>query len=431
MILYGNPSAIAKDSSPHLRRHFLPNVQFEWCLILQGTLGGTFDIFAASVNPLLGCSSGKPRSRPIGVRVCPEAQFNFSSTAFAPRVWTMVVSWREDFGRQPQLITPENEGGDETNCPYPPNFTFFDDPDVPFGPQGPQPPAPPEPHEPPGSPGLPPGWLPATSPAGGRERVGTGNTSRERLHPRPSPPEPQLIPIPMSDGEDDDDQPPQGERLRERCRSRERVHPHVQVPQVPDFTAMNLSSPSAGPPLSAEQRGCCRRDERSRSRERVPPHSSSHADQEPQPILTPSGVQQTQTLATQGADEDSATVDPQNRVSDRSGSLQEQEYSQRQGPQKQKRKKTVAEKQPSELPEAKKHKSMDSDEDDEEIQNELGTSSNSQPTVPVLPDSQGPVASAISGDEDRKYSDECSAQSQDSGRTVLYPDFNVLTNDEH
>ena len=164
MILYGNPSAIAKDSSPHLRRHFLPNVQFEWCMILQGTLGGTFDIFAASVNPLLGCSSGKPRSRPIGVRVCPEAQFNFSSTAFAPRVWTMVVSWREDFGRQPQLITPENEGGDETNCPYPPNFTFFDETDVPFGPQGPQPPAPPELHEPPGSPGLPPGWLPATSP---------------------------------------------------------------------------------------------------------------------------------------------------------------------------------------------------------------------------------------------------------------------------
>ena len=73
--------------------------------------------------------------------------------------------------------------------------------------------------------------------------------------------------------------------------SRERVHPHLQVPQVPqiqpmvtpeldddvsdeDFTAMNPSSPSAGPPLSAEQRGRSRRDQRSRSRERVPPHSS-------------------------------------------------------------------------------------------------------------------------------------------------------------
>ena len=31
-----------------------------------------------AVNPLLGCSSGKNRSRPIGVRVCLVAQFNFS-----------------------------------------------------------------------------------------------------------------------------------------------------------------------------------------------------------------------------------------------------------------------------------------------------------------------------------------------------------------
>ena len=61
-----------------------------------------------AVNPLLGCSSGKPRSRPIGVRVCPVAQFNFFSTAFDPREWTTVVFWKEDSGRQPQLITPEN-----------------------------------------------------------------------------------------------------------------------------------------------------------------------------------------------------------------------------------------------------------------------------------------------------------------------------------
>ena len=74
---------------------------------------------------------------------------------------------------------------------------------------------------------------------------------------------------------------------------------------------------------------------------------------------------------------------------------------------------------------------MDSDEHDEEPQNEPGTSSNSQTTVPVLPlqqgpaaSSQGPAASANSGDED-------SAQSQDSGRTVLYPDLYVPTNDEH
>ena len=54
---------------------------------------------------------------------------------------------------------------------------------------------------------------------------------------------------------------------------------------------MNPSSPSAGPQLSAEQRGRSRRNERSRSRERSPQHSSS-----------------------QDIDESSATVDPQNRA---------------------------------------------------------------------------------------------------------------------
>ena len=162
-----------------------------------------------------------------------------------------------------------------------------------------------------------------------------------------------------------------------------------------DFAAMNPSLPSAGPPPSAEQSGGSRRDERARSRERVPTHSSSHDSQQPQPVVPPSGGQQTQTLATQGADEDSATVDPQNRMSDRSRSPEEQEDSQRQGPQKQKGKKTVAKKQASELPKAKKHKFMDSDEDDVEPQNKPGTSSNSQPTVAVLPCSQGLVASVI------------------------------------
>ena len=109
---------------------------------------------------------------------------------------------------------------------------------------------------------------------------------------------------------------------------------------------MNSSSPSAGPTPSAEERGRSRRVERCRSRERVPPNSSSHASQQPQPVVPPSGVQQTQTLATQGADEDSATVDPKNLVSDRSRSPQEQEGLRRQGPQKQKGKKTAAEKQP-------------------------------------------------------------------------------------
>ena len=231
-----------------------------------------------------------------------------------------------------------------------------------------------------------------------------------------------------------------------------RLHPHAQVLQVPkiqpmvtqeaddasdDFTAVNPSSPSAGPPPSAEQRGRTRRDQKSRSRERVHPHSSSHANQQPQPVVHPSRVQQTQ--ATQSEDEDSATKDPQNRVDDGSRSPQEQEDSLRQGPQKHKGKKIIAEmKQPSELPKAKKHKSMYSDEDDEEPQNEPGTSSTSQPTVPVLPVHQGPAASSQgptvldnSADEDSEYSDEYSAQSQDSQRTLYYPDLHVLTKDEH
>ena len=112
-------------------------------------------------------------------------------------------------------------------------------------------------------------------------------------------------------------------------------------------------------------------------------------------------------------------------------SPQDQEDSRRHGRQKPKEKNVVAEKQPSEKPKAKKHKSLDSDEDDEEPQNEPGTSSNSQPTAPVLLYSQGPAASSFSGDEDSEYSDEYSAQSQDRRRTVLYPDLYVLTDDEH
>ena len=163
------------------------------------------------------------------MRVCLVAQFNFSKTAFDLRAWTVVVFWKECLGRQPQLITPENE------CEMKP--TFFDDPDVPFGPCGP-PAHVPEPHESPDSPGLAPGGPAAPSPACGRERVGTGNTSRERLHPRRTPPEPQLTPIPMSDC--GDDQPPQDgrQRQRQRSRSRERVHPHVQVPQEPQIQPM-------------------------------------------------------------------------------------------------------------------------------------------------------------------------------------------------
>ena len=203
----------------------------------------------------------------------------------------------------------------------------------------------------------------------------------------------------MSDGEDDDDQPPQGERQRQRSRSCERVFPHVPVPQdthiqsvvTPesddeisdeDFTIVDSSSPSA------EQRNHSRRSERSRSRERVYPRSSSHDSQQQQPVVPhPPGKQQNQ--ATQSEDENSATVvDPQNRVTNHSRSPRNQGDTRRQGPQTPKAKKNTAEKQPSTPQKAKKYKLMDSDEDDEEPQNEPGTSSNSQTTVPITSSSK-------------------------------------------
>ena len=101
-------------------------------MLLEGTLGGDFDIFAASGESTAWALLWKTRSRPIGVKVCFANLFNFFSTAFDPRAWTMVVFWKENLGRQPQLITPENEGADETSYPSPPKI--FDDPDVPFGP---------------------------------------------------------------------------------------------------------------------------------------------------------------------------------------------------------------------------------------------------------------------------------------------------------
>ena len=165
LILHGNPSALARDFSPHmavLRRHFL---HFQ-------TLGGDFDIFATSSESTAWVLLWKTRSIPIGVRVCPVAQcLDFFSTAFDPRKWTMVVFWKEDSERQRRLITPENGGGDETSSPSPPRFTSFDDPDVPLGPCPPGPPlAPPGPLGQSDSPGLPPGLLPTPPPAGGKEK---------------------------------------------------------------------------------------------------------------------------------------------------------------------------------------------------------------------------------------------------------------------
>ena len=414
-------------------RPFLPSMQFECSMILQGTLGGNFDIFAATGESTAWVLLWKTRSRPIGGRGCPVVQFHFFKTAFDPRAWTLVVFWKENFGRPPQLIIPENEGGDNTNYPSPPKISFFGDPEVPLGPQGPQPPAPLESHEPPGPqgpPGLPPGWPPAPSPAGGGERVGTGNTLRERLHPRYSPPEPQLIPIPLSDGEHDDDQPPQGQRRRQRSTSRERVYPHVPVPQEPqmrptvtpesddeisdeDFTIVNPSSPSAGPPPSAEQRNRSRRSQRSRSCGRVYPPSSSHANRHQQPVVPPPpGKQQNQ--ATQSECENSATVCQHNLWVIIQGHHTKSRRHTETGSTNTERKEKYCRKAAEHT--AKRTRSlikpMDSEEDDQEHQSELGTSSKSQTTVSVLPLQQGPATSsqglagsANSGDEDIEYSD--------------------------
>ena len=98
------------------------------------------------------------------------------------------------------------------------------------------------------------------------------------------------------------------------------------------------------------------RRQRSRSRERAPVHVPTYTDDE------------------------SAAVEPQGRVSDRSTSQGKER------PHRQKGKKNTAKmKKPRDLPKAKKHKPMDSNEDDERPQNDPGTSSDTQPPVPVLP----------------------------------------------
>ena len=117
-------------------------------------------------------------------------------------------------------------------------------------------------------------------------------------------------------------------------------------------------------------------------------------------------------------------LDPQNRVSDCSKSPQEQEDSRRQGPQQQrKEQKIVLKSKPVNHSKPRSTSLLDSDEEDEELRNEPGTSSITQPTAPMLPYN--------SGDEDGEYSDEYSAHSRDSERTLYYPDLCVLRNDAH
>ena len=144
--------------------------------------------------------------------------------------------WREDSGRQLQLITPENEGGDETSSPSRRTSTFFDDPDVPLGPRSRGPPEPPR--GPPDLPGLPSGLSPAPPHAGEGERVRAGNALRGRSRPRSPFPEPQLTPIPMSDS--DVDQPLQDGRQRNA------PDPHAQTPQVPPTSTTNSTNRHLG-----------------------------------------------------------------------------------------------------------------------------------------------------------------------------------------
>ena len=73
LIFHGNPSTIAKYFFQHmivLRCHFLPNMSFHGCMLLQGTLRGNVDIFAASDDSTAWVLFWKTRSTPIGVRVC-------------------------------------------------------------------------------------------------------------------------------------------------------------------------------------------------------------------------------------------------------------------------------------------------------------------------------------------------------------------------
>ena len=184
LIHHGRPPAIAATFSPHMaffRRLVFPNMHFQCCMLLQGTLGGDFDIFAASGESAAWVLLWKNRSRPTGVRVCPVAHFNFFSTAFDPRAWTMVVFWKEDSGRQLPLITSENEGGDETSSTSPPKFTSFDDPDVPFRPRPRGPfdhhrgPYPDHTQDPPDDPGFPPRITSSSSTCWWREHKSGGS----------------------------------------------------------------------------------------------------------------------------------------------------------------------------------------------------------------------------------------------------------------
>ena len=81
LTLHGNLSAITRIFSPHSAvsstSFFAENAFPVLCVASGGTLGSDFDIFAASGESTAWVLLWKTRSRPIGVRVCPIAQFDF------------------------------------------------------------------------------------------------------------------------------------------------------------------------------------------------------------------------------------------------------------------------------------------------------------------------------------------------------------------
>ena len=309
LVLRWNQSAIAKDFHPHtavIRRHFLHLQQV--------------------VNPLPGCY-WKIRSRPIGVRVSFVAQFDFFSTAFDPREWTMVVLWKEDAKGQVRLFFPASEKRYETSSPSQKKKLFLMvgmflmiflthfrrlldflvrqihlgcHQDCPL----------------------------LSPPAGGKGKARHQNVSRGRSRPRSQSPHPPLKPIPTIDDDDDQSQQDEGQF-------------YAQAPETPQTPP--LIQPMVFQKLATERDENVGRQQRSRSREGVPVH-----------VL-------------RSADEESAAVDP--RLRDRSRSSQ--------------RKKVH--KKPSNLPKVKNHKSITSHEDDGVPQNEHEISANTQSPVFVLP----------------------------------------------
>ena len=85
-----------------------------------------------AVNPLLGCTSGKPLSRQIGVRVCPAARFNFSAPHLIREDGQWLCSGKKISDVSPSWLHLRTK--EEMRPVIRPPPKFFDDPDVPFGP---------------------------------------------------------------------------------------------------------------------------------------------------------------------------------------------------------------------------------------------------------------------------------------------------------